>query len=270
LVKPVTFTFQDVNIDEISTFAGRVAVLVTSDGRMDNAARRVNRLTKGAIARMIEDGLKAGDARVLAYPVGMAAQAVDVICLEKRATQDEARAAGVALAKNRGAANILACLGNHSKADQVVLGLALRDYGFDAHKTATPDEDARAITVMVTKPDVIREKSEPYLAMAEGAFFTRDLVNEPANVLTTQSFADRLVAMADIGLEVEVLEEDKLAELGMCALLSVGQGSVSPSKVVVMKWLGGTEGDAPLALVGKGVVFDTGGISLKPAAGMED
>ncbi|MFY0595850.1 MAG: leucyl aminopeptidase [Cognatishimia sp.] len=270
MVKPVTFTFQDVNIDEISTFAGRVAVLVTSDGRMDNAARRVNRLTKGAIARMIEDGLKAGDARVLAYPVGMAAEAVDVICLEKRATQDEARAAGVALAKTRGAANILACLGNHSKADQVILGLALRDYGFDAHKTATPDEDARAITVMATKPDLIREKSEPYLAMAEGAFFTRDLVNEPANVLTTESFADRLVAMADIGLEVEVLEEDKLAELGMGALLSVGQGSDSPSKVVVMKWLGGNAGEAPLALVGKGVVFDTGGISLKPAAGMED
>ncbi|UZD92179.1 leucyl aminopeptidase [Cognatishimia activa] len=270
MVKPVTFTFEDVNIDEISTFAGRVAILVTPDGRMDNAARRVNRLTKGAVARLSEDELKAGDARVLAYPVGMAANAVDVICLDKRATQEEARAAGVALAKKRGKDNVLVCLGNHNKAEQIVLGLALRDYGFDAHKTAEAADDARAVTVMVTKPDEVKEKAAPLLAIAEGAFFTRDLVNEPANVLTTEDFANRLVAMSDLGLEVEVLEEDKLAELGMGALLSVGQGSVSPSKVVVMKWMGGEDGTAPLALVGKGVVFDTGGISLKPAGGMED
>jgi leucyl aminopeptidase len=81
-------------------------------------------------------------------------------------------------------------------------------------------------------------------------------------------FADRLLALKDLGLEVEVLEEDKLAELGMGAMLGVGQGSAMPSKIVIMRWKGG-EGD-PLALVGKGVVFDTGGISLKPAGGMED
>ena len=106
--------------------------------------------------------------------------------------------------------------------------------------------------------------------MAEGVFFTRDLVNEPANVLTTDDFAARLAAMQELGLEVEILEEDDLAELGMGALLGVGQGSASPSKVVVMQWRGGEQGAAPLALVGKGVVFDTGGISIKPAAGMED
>ena len=89
-------------------------------------------------------------------------------------------------------------------------------------------------------------------------------------MLTTTTFAERLAAMESIGLKVEVLEEDDLAELGMRTLLAVGQGSASPSKVVVMQWNGGEEGAAPLALVGKGVVFDTGGISLKPAAGMED
>ena len=106
--------------------------------------------------------------------------------------------------------------------------------------------------------------------MAEGVFFTRDLVNEPANVLTTTDFADRLKAMEALGLEVEVLEDDDLAKLGMRALLGVGQGSESPSKVVVMRWNGGKKKDAPLALVGKGVVFDSGGISIKPAAGMEE
>ena len=100
-------------------------------------------------------------------------------------------------------------------------------------------------------------------------FFTRDLVNEPANILTTDDFAARLAAMHEIGLEVEILEEDELEKLGMRTLLSVGQGSDSPSKVVVMTWRGGGD-EKPLALVGKGVVFDTGGISLKPAGGMED
>jgi leucyl aminopeptidase len=89
-------------------------------------------------------------------------------------------------------------------------------------------------------------------------------------VLTTDDFAARLSAMRDLGLDVEVLEEEDLAKLGMRALLGVGQGSQSPSKVVVMQWNGGKKGEKPFALVGKGVVFDTGGISIKPAAGMEE
>jgi len=94
-------------------------------------------------------------------------------------------------------------------------------------------------------------------------------VNEPANILTTDDFAARLAAMQEIGLDVEILEEPDLEKLGMGSLLCVGQGSASPSKVVVMQWHGGGD-EAPFALVGKGVVFDTGGISIKPAGGMED
>ena len=100
-------------------------------------------------------------------------------------------------------------------------------------------------------------------------YLTRDLTNEPANVLTTTEFAERLTGLKELGVEVEVLDEPELAALGMRTLLAVGQGSTSPSKVVVMQWKGGGEA-APLALVGKGVVFDTGGISIKPAAGMEE
>jgi leucyl aminopeptidase len=107
-------------------------------------------------------------------------------------------------------------------------------------------------------------------ALAEGVFFTRDLVNEPANHLTTSEFAARLEAMRDLGLEVEVLDEAQMAELGMGALLGVGQGSESPSKLVIMQWNGGKTGEAPFALIGKGVVFVTGGISIKPAGGMEE
>jgi leucyl aminopeptidase len=106
--------------------------------------------------------------------------------------------------------------------------------------------------------------------LADGVFFTRDLVNAPANILTTETFADKLAALSELGVEVEVLEEADLEKLGMKSLLAVGMGSESPSKVVVMSWNGGAKDAAPLALVGKGVVFDTGGISLKPAGGMED
>jgi leucyl aminopeptidase len=123
---------------------------------------------------------------------------------------------------------------------------------------------------MCSKPEDAREAAAPLMAVAEGAFMTRDLTNAPANILTTTNFAERLAEMENLGLKVEVLDEEELATLGMRTLLSVGQGSDSPSKVVVMRWEGGAEGAAPLALVGKGVVFDTGGISLKPGAGMED
>lgn len=122
---------------------------------------------------------------------------------------------------------------------------------------------------MVSKPEEVAKSAAPMAAIAEGVFFTRDLTNEPANVLTTDDFAARLAAMQELGLEVEILEEEALAKLGMRTLLCVGQGSDSPSKVVVMSWNGGGK-EAPFALVGKGVVFDTGGISMKPAGGMED
>ena len=101
-------------------------------------------------------------------------------------------------------------------------------------------------------------------------FFARDLVSEPANVLTTSEFAERLTGLRELGVEVEVLDEPELERLGMRTLLAVGQGSESPSKVVVMQWKGSDGDKAPLALVGKGVVFDTGGISIKPGAGMEE
>ena len=141
----------------------------------------------------------------------------------------------------------------------------------DDGKATAPVDPARArVRFMCANPEELARSATDAAAVAEGVFFTRDLVNEPANILTTTDFADRLAAMTEIGLDVEVLEEADLEKLGMRALLAVGQGSEAPSKVVVMRWNGGSEGDAPVALVGKGVVFDTGGISIKPAAGMEE
>jgi leucyl aminopeptidase len=148
------------------------------------------------------------------------------------------------------------------------LGLALRVYAFTDHKSKPADPEG-AVRIMVSKPDDVSDAVTGANALAEGVFFTRDLVSKPANVLTTTEFGRQLEALRDLGVEVEVLEEPALEKLGMGSLLSVGHGSVSPSKVVVMQWKGGAD-EAPFALVGKGVVFDTGGISIKPAAGMEE
>jgi len=269
---PVTFVLTD--LDTLAARTGRIAVFIDAQGKLDPGARRVNRLTKGAVARLVESArwgeLKDGNVVSLAYPSGMAADAVDVVRLERNAKGMAARKAGAALAKARGGkADMLLLCAPLRHAQEVVFGLVMRDYAFEPHKSAASTRGG-ALTVMQTKPEELEAACAPLMAVAEGAHLCRDLTNEPANVLTTTAYAERLKEMESIGLKVEVLDEDALAKLGMRTLLSVGQGSVSPSYVVAMQWNGGKKGDAPLALVGKGVVFDTGGISLKPGAGMGD
>lgn len=252
---------------------GRLAVIISPDGDLDPGARSANRLCKGALERMVEgEGLKkakAGDVVSLSWPAGLAAKALDVVVLPKKATQEQLRGAGAKLAARAGEEVVTFMAGSLPKVEELALGFALRSYAFDDHKSESGGK-LPELVIAHKKPDTLEAAIATTLALAEGVHMTRDLVSEPANVLTTTEFANRLVEMQDLGLTVEVLEEDQLEELGMRTLLSVGQGSVSPSKVVVMQWNGGAEGDAPLALVGKGVVFDTGGISLKPAGGMED
>jgi leucyl aminopeptidase len=107
-------------------------------------------------------------------------------------------------------------------------------------------------------------------AVADGVMFTRELISEPANILYPESFVERCRSLADIGIKIEVLGRDAMAELGMGALLGVAQGSMREPQLLVMRWDGTNGAEPPIALVGKGVTFDTGGISIKPAAGMED
>jgi len=271
MTSPAPITFAAPDSDAIAGAAGRVALVVDAEGKLDRAARRVNRLTRGAVARVMEtkawEKLAEGKAIELTAPAGMAAEALQLVKLSRRADADVARRAGVAIgARAKGETLVLAGALKH--ADALALGACLRAYDFADHKTGEKDEGPGAITVAVNKPEDF--DAAKVSAVAEGVFFARDLVNEPANVLTTTEFANRLTALKSLGLKVEVLDEAELEKLGMRMLLSVGQGSASPSKVVVMQWNGGAKGEAPLALVGKGVVFDTGGISLKPAAGMED
>ncbi|MFV0515615.1 MAG: leucyl aminopeptidase [Jhaorihella sp.] len=269
--------FEALDLDRIATASGRVAVIVSPDGRMDRAGRRANRLTRGALKRLIESErfskMKSGKIVSLAWPGGMAAEALDVLVLAPNAPAAEARKAGAELARVQGGRPLLLLTGNRKRVAELGLGFVLRAYRFDAHKTPGEDDDDTAIAevcIAHARPDEAEAEFAPLLAVAEGVHMTRDLVNEPANVLGTAEFARRVDELKKIGLDVEILEERELEKLGMAALLAVGQGSASPSKVAVMQWKGGAKDAPPLALIGKGVVFDTGGISLKPAAGMED
>ncbi|MGL4238358.1 leucyl aminopeptidase [Tabrizicola sp.] len=270
---PLPIQFQATDLEALATAKGRIAVLADPGQPHGPAFRRLDRLTKGVLTRAVASDafgkLKPGDAMDLAFPPGIAADAVQIIRLPKKADQAQARKAGAAVGRSHGAGGSLLMVEGHARAADMAFGLAMRAYDFDTHKTGEKTAPG-PVTLMAANPEAVARAAAPMTAVAEGVFFTRDLVNEPANVLTTLDFANRLAAMQELGLEVEVLDEPELIRLGMNALLGVGQGSESPSKVVVMQWNGGKKGEAPFALIGKGVVFDTGGISIKPAAGMEE
>ena len=155
----------------------------------------------------------------------------------------------------------------------IALGARLRVYAFDRYKTKKKDdaepEAGTRLLVACADPDAVRAADARHAGLAAGVHLARDLVNEPPNVLFPAEFARRAGELAALGVEVELLDEDALRRIGMNALLAVGQGSSHGSRAVIMRWNGG--GDAqPVAFVGKGVCFDSGGISIKPSGGMED
>ena len=154
-------------------------------------------------------------------------------------------------------------------------GMHLRAYRFDRYKRQPAngengEPDSLTVTLHVASPRDVDGAIKARMPVVEGALLARDLINEPANVLGTEEFAAHASELSGLGVSVEVLGEPELRELGMNALLAVAQGSARPPRLVVMQWPGGKKNAPPLAFVGKGVVFDTGGISIKPALSMED
>jgi len=273
MTHPVPIHFRPVDLDVLPRLTGRIVAFADGRTGLTPAVRRLDRLTRGAILRFLDSDafsrLKPGESVDLAWPAGLLCEAVQIVRLPRRADAAQARKAGGAIGRALTPTGATVLAEAHPMAAEIAFGVAMRAYDFTAHKTGERKEPGH-VAFLVANPEAVAAAAAPGAAVAEGVFFTRDLVNEPANVLSTWDFAARLAAMQEIGLDVEILDEDQLQRLGMGALLGVGQGSESPSKVVIMQWNGGVAGDAPFALVGKGVVFDTGGISIKPAAGMEE
>ena len=156
----------------------------------------------------------------------------------------------------------------------LAVGAKLRAYAFDRYKTKRREGEEKPRTlnlaIAVANPAAATRAWGARAGIADGVVLARDLINEPANVLYPEEFARRAGALRKLGVGVDVLDVRAMKRLGMGALLGVGQGSAHESRTVIMRWNGGKRGTPPVAFIGKGVCFDTGGISIKTAAGMED
>jgi leucyl aminopeptidase len=151
-------------------------------------------------------------------------------------------------------------------------GLRLRTYSFDAYKTKKKNDapQLKQVSLLTSAAAAARKAFQSLDAVADGVHLARDLVNEPPNTLYPEEFARRAKELEKLGVKVEILDPRQMGKIGMRALLGVGLGSAKPPRVAVMRWSGGSRGAKPVAFIGKGVTFDTGGISIKPSQGMED
>lgn len=258
------------DLDALAGHEGRIALFADIDTPLPQATRRADRLTRGAVARAVASAdfakLKHGEGLTLNWPTGLQADALHLIRLPRKPDASALRKAGTSIGRAHGVAPMLICADTLPAAPLLQAAL-LRAYQYEAQKS-DPRPGFGPISVMARKPEDAQAVLDTVLARVAGVHLTRDLVNAPANVLTTESFAAQIEGLASLGLKIEILDEEALEAAGLRAMLAVGMGSESPSKLAILHWQG-AEG-APLAVVGKGVMFDTGGVSLKPALGMED
>ncbi|VXB44372.1 leucyl aminopeptidase [Brevundimonas sp. G8] len=260
-----------------------LAVPVFEDRAFSPAGSALDAKTSGALTKAAGKGRftgKAGQSLSVAAPAGVNADAVLLVGAGAKDKLDdlavEAFGGNAYAAVKLSGAEVLTIDASDLAPEQAArVGFAARlaAYRFDKYRTTQkPDKIPSITTIRVVTSDLRAAEAalEPLSAVADGVIFARDLVSEPANVLYPAEFAKRVKALESLGLEVEILGEAEMEKLGMRTLLGVGQGSRRESQLAIMKWNGGEAGAQPLAFVGKGVCFDTGGISIKPADGMED
>ena len=261
-----------------------VAVLVFEGGALSASARRWDEASGGTLSRAMAAGRFTGaKGRTLDIvgPAGSAAARILLIGAGPEAGFDDqaaetAGAEAYQALKTSGAEALVVQFNDASvvQAGRVALGVRLAAYRFDRYRTREKPEKTPSIkTVRIAVGDAAAaaQAFQPLSALADAVAFSRDLVSEPANILYPEEFARRVKALEPLGLAVEILGEAEMAKLGMGSLLGVGQGSRRESQLAVIQWKGAADPAAPpLAFVGKGVCFDSGGISIKPAEGMED
>ncbi|MCB2047254.1 MAG: leucyl aminopeptidase [Novosphingobium sp.] len=227
----------------------------------------------GKAGQMFEGFVERGGKVVRVALAGIGAPSAE----DRRSAIEKAGAALAAKYQSAGEDELLLDLSglglSADEAAAALLGARLRAWRHDVYRTKLTDDKKPSLTSIAVKgaPGGTQAKWEVEAAVAEGVEFTKQLITEPANQLYPESFVARCeAAMEGTGLSLRVLHPDEMRRLGMGALLGVAQGSAREPRLLVMEWQGGKKDERPLALVGKGVTFDTGGISLKPPAGMED
>ncbi|WP_108683543.1 leucyl aminopeptidase [Methyloceanibacter sp. wino2] len=287
LTKPTTLSFAS----PTGAAADGIAVVFAEEGpKLTPAAQDLDKKTKGLLRQAAKiagfKGKQGTSVDVLA-PQGVKFARIVLVGLGKLkdyANDDWLNFGGAVRGKLTGREGDTAHVYLETAKDDITpedvasfaLGAQLRNYTFDKYKSKKPtknddDKSLKRLVIHCADPRAAGRAYTPERAILDGVNFARDLVNEPANVLNPAEFAARAKTLTKAGVQVTVLSEAQMKRLGMGALLAVGQGSENTSHVAVMQWKGGgRQGGDPIAIVGKGVTFDTGGISLKPAAGMED
>jgi leucyl aminopeptidase len=271
----------------ISAPARGVLVMFCEEGlKFGSAARNLLKPTGDLITRAAAADRfkgKSGTALDLVAPAGLSVSRLVVVGVGKARdlkARDFLKLGGAAVGRVPGAesqATIVADLPVAVRPERIAdlaLGVRLRAYKFDRYKTKRKDNDEPAkelkVTIACAGAGAVQKAYGSRDALANGVVLARNLVNEPANILFPIEFARRAGELKKVGVVVEVFDVAAMKKLGMNALLGVGQGSEHESRMVIMRWNGGKRDDKPVAFVGKGVCFDTGGISIKPASGMED
>jgi leucyl aminopeptidase len=274
--------------------SGTVCVGVMSGSKMTDSAKALDKQIKGAISRIIKLGRFKGDkgqSITLPAPDGSKLDAVVVIGmgdakkLDTLSLQDLGGKIYASLCKS-GSSSVSICvdaakgckLSAAEMAAEMGFGARLRSYRFTKYITKKEkdfDPTLKTLTLNVDGAAKARSAFSKLDKVADGVFMTRDLVSEPANIIYPETLAKEAKTLSKLGIKIDILNEAQLKKLGMGALLGVAQGSVRSPRVVVMHWNGtgkksGKNEDGPIAFIGKGVTFDTGGISIKPSGGMED
>jgi len=274
------------------SLTGTWVVLAGSDGTLGVTGAELDRRAGGSLSRALKEGsgdFKRGEAIDLRYPAGLELDRVVVLSLGKpeEASRYDLESLGGSLAvrlkglRVREASVAAEVVGDlKANAQELAISLAtgacLRTYRFDKYRTTKEtDENQTAevaqITLHLADPAEAEAAWRVAAAVIAGVSHGRDLVTEPANVLSPEAFAEACRELAPaLGLEVEVHDRAALERLGMNALLAVSQGSAREPRVATLRWSGGAPDQPPVALIGKGVCFDSGGLSLKPASGMEE
>ncbi|MEO1554277.1 MAG: leucyl aminopeptidase [Pseudomonadota bacterium] len=258
-----------------------VGYLIDEGGKLPEAAEAMDKESGGLLTEALIAGRfagKEGQQAFVVLPKGASAKRALLIGAGKaksRTDRSLERIGGTIYKAqaNSGFKSLAIHVAKSDETARIALGAKLAAYRFDDYRTKLKPEDKPSLSAMSFITDdtkAARATFKPLDAGADGTYLARDLVNMPPNDLYPGSYAEKIEELAEHGLEIEILGEKELKKLGMNSMLGVGQGSVKESKLGIMRWMGGKKDEAPVALVGKGVCFDTGGISLKPGAGMED
>ncbi len=269
--------------------AGTLVAAASADRTLLATARRVDKAMDGALSRAIETSRfegKRGQSLAIPAPAGIGASRVAIVgvgdedSFDALAAQAYGGLAYKAICEGRDKSALVAAdsvKGSGLRASDIAAnaayGARLASYRFDRYRTAEKAESLPALESLVVSSRDEADAEKAFAALdrvADAVFFTRDLVSEPANVIYPETLAKRAEALRELGVRLQVLDEKRMAALGMGALLGVAQGSARSPRLVVARWNGAARDRSPIAFVGKGVTFDTGGISIKPASNMED